>query len=337
MSTTDLNSNLGFNGWFEDQRYSVRIEVDNPGNTLKLGFGSTIDQAITDESWGIDNLVITSQDATSSVTDGNDTINGGAGDDVIYSGHGADTMDGGEGSDTIYVETWVGSASSGVNTVNDTGTSGTDTLVLTDSGTGDLTLDIQSDFSLATSGIEVIDGTGLAGEIFTSRGNAVTYDFTGITLNGVDEIRGSESDDSIIGSAGADTIGSLGGDDTIFASDVAFGGTGNDTFQLSGGTNTYFGGAGDDTFEVGINVDNIFGGVGTDTLSNVAANDQITVTFTGNGSGTFLETDGDSGTFESIERVETGNQNDTFLIGEDDFINLVADGIDGNGARTGSK
>lgn len=57
VSTTPAN--LGFAG-FQDQIHSFTFtNVSTSGSgTFELGFGATLDQAITDESWGIDNVQI---------------------------------------------------------------------------------------------------------------------------------------------------------------------------------------------------------------------------------------------------------------------------------------
>ncbi len=50
-----------------DETVSVRIEVTDPGESLKLGFGSTLNQSITDESWAVDNVTVTSTNDVGSV------------------------------------------------------------------------------------------------------------------------------------------------------------------------------------------------------------------------------------------------------------------------------
>ena len=45
-----------------DETVFVRIEITDPGDTLKLGFGSTLNQALNDESWAVDNVKVTSTD-----------------------------------------------------------------------------------------------------------------------------------------------------------------------------------------------------------------------------------------------------------------------------------
>ncbi len=54
----DGNTNFGFADW-PDQGFTYHLTVATTATSLKLGFGSTLDQGIGDESWGIDNVVIT--------------------------------------------------------------------------------------------------------------------------------------------------------------------------------------------------------------------------------------------------------------------------------------
>lgn len=50
---------IGYSRW-SDQSYRVKVTVADPNDTLKLGFGSTLNQSINDESWAIDNVSVTS-------------------------------------------------------------------------------------------------------------------------------------------------------------------------------------------------------------------------------------------------------------------------------------
>jgi hypothetical protein len=54
----DGNQNSGFASW-PDQGFHYVIELDMFTDSLTLGFDSTITSSIGDESWGVDNLVIT--------------------------------------------------------------------------------------------------------------------------------------------------------------------------------------------------------------------------------------------------------------------------------------
>ncbi len=43
-----------------DETVTVRMVVANPGDQIKLGFGSSLNQPVSDESWAIDNVRVTS-------------------------------------------------------------------------------------------------------------------------------------------------------------------------------------------------------------------------------------------------------------------------------------
>ena len=80
--------------------WRVRLEADNYTSAqITIGFGSTTDQELEDESFGIDNLSIVSTNDTSVAVedaagndllggDGEDTLHGGAGNDALYGGVG---------------------------------------------------------------------------------------------------------------------------------------------------------------------------------------------------------------------------------------------------------
>ena len=52
-------ADLGFWTLASDQTYRYSLTVNTTATSIKLGFGSTLDQTIGDESWGIDNVLIT--------------------------------------------------------------------------------------------------------------------------------------------------------------------------------------------------------------------------------------------------------------------------------------
>lgn len=59
ISASTAESALGFNNAYNDRIFHITITVFNTGPAIKLGFGSNTDQPISDESLGIDNVVIT--------------------------------------------------------------------------------------------------------------------------------------------------------------------------------------------------------------------------------------------------------------------------------------
>ncbi len=66
---TDGADDLGFfdASYASDQKHRVTLTIDDPGASLTLGFGATIDDGLSDESFGIDNLSITATDAQAQI------------------------------------------------------------------------------------------------------------------------------------------------------------------------------------------------------------------------------------------------------------------------------
>jgi len=56
---TGPREHSGYNTDWPDQKASVQLDVRNPGQTVTLGFGSTLDQGIDDESFAVDNVSLT--------------------------------------------------------------------------------------------------------------------------------------------------------------------------------------------------------------------------------------------------------------------------------------
>ena len=157
-------------------------------------------------------------------TGNNDTLIGGAEADTLDGGSGGwDSLDGGGAGDTYYAR-----GDGLADGYSDTGSAGTDSIVLK-SGTGS-NFELKDQFDAVSSGIEVIDGSAVSGETLRAQteNSQLEWDFTGITLTGVDQIEGRNADDTITGSAGDDIIVGGGGADTID------GGSGNDIAVFSG-------------------------------------------------------------------------------------------------------
>lgn len=212
--------------------------------------------------------------------DGNDTIDGGAGTDSLLGGNGIDVIFGGDGNDTILGQagddTLYGDAGDdliyggdGNNLIdggagNDTlkGATGLDTFI---GGAG-------ADAMAGGAGLDLVDysASSSAVNVNLGAGNGTGGDAQGDTYNGVDAIKGSAFNDTLIGfdsenltsatdyytniidgGAGDDYIDGKGGNDSLY------GGTGNDTI---------LGGAGDDYIETGEGADSVTGGLGADTI-----------------------------------------------------------------------
>ncbi|MGH6734789.1 MAG: type I secretion C-terminal target domain-containing protein [Methyloceanibacter sp.] len=183
---------------------------------------------------------------------GDDTIIGGDGADTIDGGDGADILDGGDGGDTY--EFGPGDIDAG-EVIDDTGASGTDTIVLRGfvggvanfaqaSVAGIEAIAFMSEAGLGGSGIAHFDASQLpsnlaitgvdtiqqtisvaTGTNFSASGWTFTDwndDFDTISING------TSGDDTIVGSNQADLISGRGGADTLD------GGNGGDTYIVDG-------------------------------------------------------------------------------------------------------
>jgi Ca2+-binding RTX toxin-like protein len=261
-------------------------------DTVALGPGVVIENATGGD--GADTIVGNSVNNVLKGGGGGDNISGGTGNDTLCGGTGNDTLDGGSGTDTaVYsdatsgvtvnlslttaqavggglgsdtltlIENLTGSnygdvltGSSGNNvlnggTGNDTlgGGTGNDTL---DGGTGNDTLNGGSGtdtavYSDATSGVTV--------NLSLTTAQAVGGGLGSDTLTLIENLTGSNYNDTLTGSSG---------------NNILNGGAGNDTIRAGGGNDTVNGGAGNDNFSLGAAFtasDKINGGTGTDTLN----------------------------------------------------------------------
>ena len=48
----------GYSSEWSDQSFRMQVTVANPGNDVTVGFGSSLDQEIHDESWAVDNISV---------------------------------------------------------------------------------------------------------------------------------------------------------------------------------------------------------------------------------------------------------------------------------------
>ncbi len=141
--------------WTTDQTFRVRIEVEDAPDTLELGFGSTLNQGVGDESYAFDNFAIVSTNDTSidpttftsAGSSNNDTIEGGDGNDSIMGEEGADQLSGDAGNDTI---------DGGEGDDNILGGSGQDSII-TGQGADTVNSGDDADWIFGSSG-DVIDG-----------------------------------------------------------------------------------------------------------------------------------------------------------------------------------
>ncbi|MEL6476243.1 MAG: calcium-binding protein [Pseudomonadota bacterium] len=266
-----------------------------------------------------------------------DTLTGGGGNgDRLYGGTGADifVINDGDGADTIG-DFNLGEGDvidvSGLTTNGSTPIETSDIAVGND-GSGNAVLSFPDGTSVTLRGISQSFATSnLEAMVVTANENGPVFGTDSNDSNisgsgGGQEIYGGADSDGI--GTGDDTITSGGSGDTIYAGDgddlievdddgTIYGGSGDDVFdtQANDNRNTLYGGDDDDTFNIGLgNRQTVFGGEGgtdNDTLTALAADDAVTLTFTGEGQGTFADDDGDEGAFAEIETFELTNRADS--------------------------
>lgn len=151
---------------------------------------------------------------------GNVTINGGAGNDVLWSGAGNDTLDGGDGDDILH------------------GGAGDDNLLL-------------------SAGDDIYAGGAGFDRLTMTAGDDV-FNFNGVNLDSVEAIYGGAGNDTInldhAVSYGAVLIDGEDGADVIRSS------SGDDTLRGGAGDDTLYGMLGDDRLEGGDGNDTLYGG-----------------------------------------------------------------------------
>ena len=197
---------------------------------------------------------------------GSDVVNGGAGNDVLHGGAGADTLSGGTGKDMLY-------GGNGNDVLN--GGSQTD---IVDGGAGNDTIVIysgmDSDDIIGGVGTDTLDVSGRSDHGLTMDLGAGTYSLQGAenTISGVEIIKATQIADIIYtGNINGITVFGNGGNDTLI------GGTGDQTLNGGAGNDHLEGGSGADTLSGGDNDDVLIGGLFTDIIDGGAGNDTILI------------------------------------------------------------
>ena len=291
-------------------------------NTPTEIYATTDDDSVSGGA-GNDSIIDQDGDDILAGDAGNDTVDGGVGNDSIFGGTGNDSAIGGSGNDVILGEDGDDTASGGTGSDLIYGGAGDDSL---STGLGEDTLyggagDDQ--LSNSAGNDTLIGGTG-NDTLIATLGNDQLYGGLGN-----DTLEGGQDDDVLYGGAGNDQLDGGTGNDTLFGddgddtldggsgngNDLLYGGAGSDSFEVMFGGNTFYGGDDEDTFGVGFGTDTIYGGSGgtdRDTLSGSIADDALTITLTGDESGTFSDSDGDSGSFVDVEAFELTSEDDSF-------------------------
>lgn len=184
-----------------------------------------------------------------------DTASGFGGNDSLTGGDGADSLMGGEGNDQLRGDAGNDTLRGGQGNDYITGGSGDDVLI---GGAGFDTADYFFSDSNAGIAVDLVAGTATGGggsDLLSGIENVNGTDFN-------DTISGSALNNLLEGRAGNDTISGLEGDDNIF------GGDGNDTLLGGLGGDTLSGDNGDDSLlgGTGFGFDFLVGGAGNDTL-----------------------------------------------------------------------
>jgi serralysin len=286
--------------------------------------------------------------------DGNDRISGGSGDDFLRGGAGADFLSGGAGSDTAgYDDATAGVVVDLLNPANNQGDAAGDTFDSIEKLVGsnyDDTLVGNAEANILDGGkganslfggqgddtlfggeylsVNHLDGgagsdtvsyeTVLYGHVVVdlqtpanNQGNA-----TGDTFNSIENVRGTENDDRLIGNAEANRL------------------------EGGSGADRLVGGEGDDTLVGGEGRDGLSGGTGSDTASYASASGRVVAQFL-----TPANNEGDAAgdTYNSIENI-IGSNFDDGLVGTAGGNRLDggkgADrifGIEGNDTLTGGE
>ena len=205
-------------------------------------------------------------------SDGADTIQGGAGLDVISGNNGNDTLLGGDDADSI-------SGGNGNDVID--GNDGNDT-ALGDAGDDSISGSFGNDMLVGDDGNDTLNG-GFGDDLL----NGMSGDDSLLGSNGNDRIAGGSGDDiidggndadTIQGHSGADLINGSHGDDLIFGQagdDTIFGDDGNDTIMGDSGSDLLFGEDGDDVIDGEGSTDTIVGGDGHDTLRGGGSDDTL--------------------------------------------------------------
>ena len=221
------------------------LTADLGGGTNTLSYGATTGPVTV-------NLVTAV--ATGFLSIGNiQNVTGGSGDDLLTGDAGANVLSGGSGNDTFFA-----AMGDGNDTYNGGNAGGIDTV----------------DFSATNAGATITTAGAIGGlaatgiDVFTS----------------IENIIGSQGDDTITFNGGANVLDGQAGNDTISAgaqNDIVHGGIGNDALNGEAGNDTLNGDGGNDTLTGGAGNDTVNGGEGSDTVIFTIGDQTDTVNDTG--------------------------------------------------------
>ncbi len=251
---------------------------------------------------------------------GNNTVTGTGGANIINTGTGDDTVNGGNGRDVVNL-------GAGNDTYSDTAQNDANGRDIVNGGAGN----------------DTINGGGGNDTLNGGDGNDLIFGANGFDIinggNGFDTIFGGNGNDTVNGGNGRDVTDLGDGDDTYtdtaqndaFGRDIVNGGNGNDTINGGGANDTLSGDNGNDTIFGGNGFDTINGGDGFDELNGGNGNDTVNggngrdVANLGDGDDTYSDTAQNDANGRDI--VNGGNGNDNINGGGG---NDTLNGEDGN-------
>ncbi|MGB1025972.1 MAG: calcium-binding protein, partial [Rhodospirillaceae bacterium] len=251
--------------------------------------------------------------------DGNDTLYGEAGDDLLKGNGGDDYLDGGTGQDVLR------------------GGTGNDTL---DGGEGDDRLHGGMGNDILEGGLGIDFLRGGKGDDILSGGD------------GADTLRGGKGDDAMDGGDGDDDLRGGQGNDELYGgagSDLLKGGQGNDILDGGAGADILKGGKGDDTliwdaedFAGGPSGNIYHGGKGFDLLDVSAGDGSSDIDLTGKGIKGIEAVVGDGDENVTVSLNEIGRESDgvfddTFIAVGIDSLELIGGSLNKAGTKVRNK
>ncbi|WP_309087228.1 type I secretion C-terminal target domain-containing protein [Phenylobacterium sp.] len=297
-----------------------------------------------------------------------EAVVGGNFNDTLTGSTGANTLNGGAGDDLVVVQqasgqTLTATLGGGVDTIEIAATFA-GAVVVTDfvAGAGGDVLDLEDlldttnwsealnpfatgHLRLTQSGPDTLlqfdaDGGGNSWTTIVTLQNTTASAFTAANFDeGFDpnfvSPTATSGNDSLVGTGGNDLIDGLAGDDTIngvAGLDSLVGGNGNDNLAGDGGADTLSGGLGNDTLNGGGGDDAVDGGDGVDMVV-FGGNEALTVNLSTAGPQTINTAHG-SDTITNVENVGGGFGNDT--ITGDSGANLLTGGATGHDILSGA-
>ena len=244
VDATDLR--IEFNG-----NIALGTNAFDTGNfSTLLGTAGADDNASTSLTAGNDRAF---------ALDGNDTFDGLAGDDALNGDNGNDWMFGNTGNDTLAGGTGNDTLDGGADADQLLGGTGSDSLV---GGDGNDAL-FASHYQDSIVDVIVDDAPGTSNELHGGNGDDQLHGGAGNDqLYGDadnDYAYGGDGNDNLQGGDGDDVLDGEGGDDTVL------GGIGNDVIRSSNGNDSLDGGDGNDVFKLGApGLVTVTGGLGAD-------------------------------------------------------------------------